>query len=49
MPLFGTDGEGYVVWNGIKVKVGGNYLKSTMINAHVGWDSEFVSLSQSIV
>jgi hypothetical protein len=35
LPLFKTDGDGFVVWNGIKVKIGGEYLKSDIAKGNV--------------
>jgi aminoacyl tRNA synthase complex-interacting multifunctional protein 1 len=32
---FKTDGEGYVVWKGIKAKTSGGYLKTEIINGNV--------------
>jgi hypothetical protein len=33
--LFKTDAEGYVIWNGIRVKSGGEYIKSEIIKGNV--------------
>jgi len=35
LPLFKTDAEGYVIWNGIRVKSGGEYIKSGIIKGNV--------------
>jgi hypothetical protein len=35
LPLFKTDAEGYVIWNGVKVKSGGEYLQATLLNGTV--------------
>jgi aminoacyl tRNA synthase complex-interacting multifunctional protein 1 len=35
LPLFKTDAEGYVAWNGIRVKSGGEYIKSEIVKGNV--------------
>jgi hypothetical protein len=35
LPLFKTDAEGYVIWNGIRVKCGGEYIKSNIVKGNV--------------
>lgn len=37
LPFFKTDAEGYVTWNGIKLKTSGGYIKSIIVKGNVSW------------